>query len=60
MHNVHYLLNLMKEIRQAIVDNRYPEFVASFFAKLYPKKDDIPQWVTNALGKVDIDLLNRQ
>src|SRR5437762_10059094 len=49
MHNVHYLLNLMKLAREAILEDRYPEFVKDFFAKLYPNRGDYPRWATDAL-----------
>ena len=32
MHNVHYQLNLMKEAREAIIQDRYPQFVKDFLA----------------------------
>jgi queuine tRNA-ribosyltransferase len=56
MHNVHYLLNLMRLAREAIIEDRYPQFVKDFFAGLYPNKDDYPQWAINALRTVNIDL----
>jgi tRNA-guanine family transglycosylase len=56
MHNVHYLLNLMKLAREAILEDRYPHFVKDFFARLYPNRDDYPRWAINALSTVNIDL----
>ncbi|MCJ1375684.1 hypothetical protein MMC20_006921 [Loxospora ochrophaea] len=58
MHNVHYLLALMKDARIAIIDDRYPQFIHSFFNRLCgadPSK--IPQWVITALSSVGVDLL---
>ena len=58
MHNVHYLLNLMRRVREAIVAERYPEFLKEYFGKLYAgDKAKFPQWAVDALKKVDIDLL---
>jgi queuine tRNA-ribosyltransferase catalytic subunit len=56
MHNVHYLLNLMKLAREAILEDRYPHFVKDFFARLYPNRDDYPRWAITALSTVNIDL----
>lgn len=56
MHNIHYLLNLVKLAREAILEDRYPQFVKDFFARLHPNREDIPGWAINALGKVNIDL----
>ncbi|MDR1917147.1 MAG: tRNA guanosine(34) transglycosylase Tgt [Synergistaceae bacterium] len=33
-HNLHFLVNLMKDARRAIIDNRYPEFRESVLASL--------------------------
>jgi queuine tRNA-ribosyltransferase len=57
MHNVHYQLNLMKQVRQAIIDDRYPAFLKRFFGKLYDKKSKYPGWAVTALKGVGVDLL---
>lgn len=33
IHNLHYYLNLMREVRQAILEDRFAEFKAEFYAK---------------------------
>ena len=33
IHNLHYLLNLTKEIRKSILENKYPEFIEEFYKK---------------------------
>ncbi|ORY10368.1 queuine tRNA-ribosyltransferase [Clohesyomyces aquaticus] len=57
IHNVQYQLNLMKQVRQAIIDDRYPTFLKDFFAKLYDDKSKYPQWAVDALKGVGVDLL---
>lgn len=57
MHNVHYLLNLMKRARKAIMDDRYPMFLKEFFGKLYDDRRDFPEWAVTALRGVGVDLL---
>ncbi|KAJ9635960.1 hypothetical protein H2199_008315 [Coniosporium tulheliwenetii] len=57
MHNVHYLLTLMKSARTAIIEDRYPAFVKGFFAKLYPDRSKYPEWAVMALKGVGVDLL---
>jgi queuine tRNA-ribosyltransferase catalytic subunit len=54
IHNVHYQLNLMKRVREAILEDRYPAFVKSFFGRLYP--DGAPHWAVDALQGVGVDL----
>uniref|UniRef100_A0A6B2L6N0 Queuine tRNA-ribosyltransferase catalytic subunit 1 n=1 Tax=Arcella intermedia TaxID=1963864 RepID=A0A6B2L6N0_9EUKA len=55
-HNITYLLRLMKQARQSIIDQKFVEFVQQFMLKQFPKKD-YPSWVTDALGSVHITLL---
>jgi tRNA-guanine family transglycosylase len=58
MHNVYYQLNLMRLIREAIIADRYPQFLKDFFAKLYNgQKDKYPEWAVGALKDVGVDLL---
>lgn len=55
LHNVWYQLELMREARQSIIDDRFPQFVQQFFVDRYPDHN-FPQWAVDALGTVNIDL----
>ncbi|KAI6812215.1 Queuine tRNA-ribosyltransferase catalytic [Hortaea werneckii] len=58
IHNVHHLLDLMRRAREAIVDQRYPEFLRSYFGGLYAgDKSKYPEWAVEALRGVGVDLL---
>ncbi|BCS30388.1 tRNA-ribosyltransferase family protein [Aspergillus puulaauensis] len=57
IHNVHYTLNLMGRVRQAILDDQFPAFLKGFFLKLYGEKTKIPAWVVGALQGVGVCLL---
>jgi queuine/archaeosine tRNA-ribosyltransferase len=57
MHNVYYQLNLMKNVREAIIEDRYPAFLKKFFGNLYSDKSNYPQWAVGALREVGVDLL---
>ncbi|KAI9821162.1 MAG: hypothetical protein M1827_003896 [Pycnora praestabilis] len=57
MHNVNYLLTLMKGARTAIIEDRYPAFLRVFFGKLYSDQSDIPAWAVTALQGVGVGLL---
>ena len=48
-------MRLMSRIRQAIVEQRFPEFIKEFVATYYQDKD-IPPWITNSLKSVNIEL----
>jgi len=56
IHNVWYQLNLMREVRQSIIEDRFPAYARQFFADLYENKADYPEWAVTALRRVNIDL----
>ncbi|XP_064649627.1 queuine tRNA-ribosyltransferase catalytic subunit 1-like [Lineus longissimus] len=55
IHNVQYQLSLMKNIRESIMEDKFPEFVQSFMDKLFPAKN-FPEWAVEALASVNIHL----
>jgi queuine/archaeosine tRNA-ribosyltransferase len=57
MHNVHYQLTLMGDVRQAILEDRYPAFLRQFFDDLYGDRSKSPEWAIAALRGVGVDLL---
>ncbi|KAG8166531.1 hypothetical protein KVR01_002220 [Diaporthe batatas] len=57
IHNVWYQLNLMREVRDAIIADRFPAFIKAFFAKLYPDRSQYPEWAVDALRGVAVDLM---
>jgi queuine tRNA-ribosyltransferase len=48
-------MRLMSRIRQAIIEQRFPEFIKEFVSNYYQDKD-IPQWIINSLKSVNIQL----
>ncbi|RYP65869.1 hypothetical protein DL771_008098 [Monosporascus sp. 5C6A] len=59
IHNVHYQLDLMRRVREAVVADEYPAFLRRFFADLYPdSRADYPAWAVEALRGVGVDLLS--
>ncbi|OTB00080.1 hypothetical protein M426DRAFT_324585 [Hypoxylon sp. CI-4A] len=56
MHNVWYQLDLMTQVRDAIVADRFPAFLRRFFADLYPDRAKYPTWAVDALRGVGVDL----
>lgn len=57
IHNVWYQLNLMKQIREAIIADRYPAFVREFFSNLYEDRSETPEWAVGALKSVGLDIM---
>ncbi|KAJ2615172.1 Queuine tRNA-ribosyltransferase catalytic subunit 1 [Coemansia sp. RSA 1365] len=54
VHNIAFQMRLMRDIRQAIVDDCYPQFVRSFMRTRFGKT--VPRWIVDALKSVHIDL----
>ena len=57
IHNVWYQLNLMREIREAIIQDRFPAYIKQFFANLYESRTEYPDWAVEALRQVNVDLM---
>ncbi|KAF7198495.1 Queuine tRNA-ribosyltransferase catalytic subunit [Pseudocercospora fuligena] len=58
MHNTHYMLDMMRRAREAIIEDRYPDFLKDYFSRLYAgKKEKYPEWAVQALRGVGVDLL---
>lgn len=58
MHNVHYLLDLLRQVREAVVEDRYPAFLRRYFKMLYDgQKEKYPVWAVDALRGVGVDLM---
>lgn len=55
MHNVHWMLSLMRRARQAIVEDRYPDFAKKFFEDYFGDKG-APGWAVEAMKGAGIDL----
>ena len=56
VHNIAFQMRLMREIRESIVEKRFPKYVQEYMLKVYPEKD-YPTWVVDALKTVNIELL---
>ena len=59
-HNIAYMMNLVRSMRQAILEDRFASYCQSFIRDQYPGKDkggeDCPQWVVDALSAAGISL----
>ncbi|KAF4649991.1 Queuine tRNA-ribosyltransferase catalytic subunit 1 [Perkinsus olseni] len=58
VHNIHYMLTLLRECRAAILDKRFSQFVRDFLAQMYPSNSSIcpPGWCRRCLSKAGIDI----
>ncbi|XP_049531365.1 queuine tRNA-ribosyltransferase catalytic subunit [Anopheles darlingi] len=54
VHNVAFQLRLMRDMRQAITEDRFPEFVQEYISIRYPDNTAVPQWIREALAAVNI------
>ncbi|OQD82754.1 hypothetical protein PENANT_c020G02730 [Penicillium antarcticum] len=58
IHNVHFMLTMMGNIRQAIIEDRYPAYLRKFFSNIYEgDRSKYPEWAVGALRGVGVDLL---
>lgn len=55
IHNVHWMLDLMRNARKAIMEDAYPTFAKQFFDN-YFAEDGPPEWAIEAMKGVGIDL----
>lgn len=55
VHNIAFQLNLMRDIRLAIMEDRFPAFIRDFMKGLYVDRA-APQWIQDALKSVNVDL----
>ncbi|KAK6389681.1 hypothetical protein LTR81_027011 [Elasticomyces elasticus] len=58
IHNVHYLLDLVRRAREAIIEQRYPAFAKDYFNTLYAgQTEKYPRWAVDALMGVGVDIV---
>ena len=56
IHNLAYMMRLVREMRQAVVEGRYPAYVRGFVHNMYHRSADIPGWVVDACGRAGFDV----
>lgn len=56
IHNIAFQMKLMKDIRQSIQEQRFPEFIQQYMLHLFPNKE-YPSWIVDALETVNVTLL---
>ncbi|EPY50746.1 queuine tRNA-ribosyltransferase [Schizosaccharomyces cryophilus OY26] len=58
IHNTHFQLQLMRDMRSSIIKDCFPQFVKTFFSMWHNgDRSSYPEWAVNALRLVNIDLL---
>ncbi|KAL7751871.1 Queuine tRNA-ribosyltransferase catalytic subunit 1 [Sorochytrium milnesiophthora] len=56
IHNIAYQMRLMREMRESIIAQRFPDWVRKFLTDRYPN-GGVPRWAVDALASVGIDKL---
>lgn len=54
-HNIAYMMRLSAQIREAIKEQRYPQFVRQYVARQFPR-GDVPDWVRDGCQLAGISL----
>lgn len=57
IHNIAFQLRLMREMREAIKKDVFPEWIKEFFNGYFGDKSKYPAWAVNALKSVNVNLL---
>eukprot|EP00163_Fabomonas_tropica_P000411 TRINITY_DN10250_c0_g3_i1.p1 TRINITY_DN10250_c0_g3~~TRINITY_DN10250_c0_g3_i1.p1 ORF type:complete len:172 (-),score=22.61 TRINITY_DN10250_c0_g3_i1:57-506(-) len=60
LHNIAHQLRLMKDVRQAIAEGRFHQFIIDFMRLHYPTPDQYPTWVIEALDAANFPLPDAQ
>lgn len=55
IHNIAYMMQLTRSMREAIIAGTYPDFVRNYLTIMFPA-GDVPEWVVDALEAADIKL----
>ncbi|KDE07631.1 queuine tRNA-ribosyltransferase [Microbotryum lychnidis-dioicae p1A1 Lamole] len=58
LHNLTYQSTLMHRAREAILEDRFPQYLIDFFARFFKTNDKYPAWAVEALLSVGVDLLS--
>ena len=55
LHNVHFLIHLLRGLRQAVIEDKVESYARDFFVNWFAQ-DGVPNWVKNALAECNISL----
>ncbi|KAI8381545.1 queuine tRNA-ribosyltransferase [Radiomyces spectabilis] len=58
VHNTAFQLRLMKEMRCAIAEDTFPQWIHQFFSRYYGTPDRYPLWAVHALNAVGVQLMH--
>jgi queuine tRNA-ribosyltransferase catalytic subunit len=60
LHNVHYLIHLLRGLRESVINGTTLEYAKDFFDNYYSGEAEtekgIPNWVRSAMKEAGIDL----
>lgn len=55
LHNVHFLIHLLRGLRQAVIEDRVESYARDFFINWF-EQEGVPDWVKNAMAECNISL----
>mmetsp|Transcript_18046 Transcript_18046/g.17231 ORF Transcript_18046/g.17231 Transcript_18046/m.17231 type:complete len:196 (+) Transcript_18046:649-1236(+) len=57
LHNVHFLIHLLRGLRESVLEGTCEEYARDFFINYYrDEKEGVPVWIKNALKECNIKL----
>ena len=55
-HNLAYMMKLVRNMHEAILNDKFADFCVRFVNQHFPERQDVPQWVVDALGAAGIQV----
>ena len=57
LHNVYYLIHLLRGLREAVINETAGTYAIDFFTNYYSTEEEgVPGWIKRALKECDIEL----
>jgi queuine/archaeosine tRNA-ribosyltransferase len=57
LHNVHFLIHLLRGLRTAVFEDRIEEYSRDFFTNYFrDEPEGVPLWIKNALAACEMEL----
>lgn len=55
-HNITFMMRLVRDMRNAVMEDRFPDYCRSFVRNHFPQSEDVPSWVVDALQEAGVSL----
>eukprot|EP00760_Papus_ankaliazontas_P015015 PhM_4_TR16236/c0_g2_i1/m.98589/K00773/tgt, QTRT1; queuine tRNA-ribosyltransferase len=56
LHNIHYLFTLTRQMRAAMSEGTFPQYVSAFLKSYYPTEAELPGWIKEAMAHARVEV----